>query len=158
MPTIQVVTLPHAPFYRVGWPPDPFTVPDWRYAQPDGTFGGRYDDPRGRLGIPPSARYRVLYIASQPAGAFGETVAQFRPSMKLLSHYGGRMPFGAHPIIPRDWRLARRLGVATLIATLPIADLHSGETFHALRPMLAPLAERLQVSDIDLSAVTGAAR
>lgn len=84
MPTIQPASLPRSPLYRVGRLPDPFSPPDWSYARPDGTFGGRYDDPRGQRGVPPQGRYRVLYFASQPSGAFGETVAQFRPSMKTL--------------------------------------------------------------------------
>ena len=81
MPAIQLAALPRSPLYRVGWPPDPFVPPDWRYARPDGAFGGRYDEPRAEQGVPPQERYRVLYVASQPAGAYGETVAQFRPSL-----------------------------------------------------------------------------
>lgn len=158
MPTIQLVTLPRSPLYRVGRPPDPFVPPEWRYVRPDGTFGGRYDDPRGRRGVPSRDRYRVLYFASHPAGAYGESVAQFRPSVKVLDQYGGRMPFGIQPTIPHDWRVGRRLGAAVLSATLPLADLDAAETVQALRPVLAPVAMRLQIPDVDVSAITGPRR
>lgn len=158
MPAIQLVTLPRSPLYRVGRPPDPFVPPEWRYVRPDGTFGGRYDDPRGRRGVPSRDRYRVLYFASHPAGAYGESVAQFRPSVKVLDQYDGRMPFGIQPTIPRDWRVGRRLGAAVLSATLPLADLDAAETVQALRPVLAPVAMRLQIPDVDVSAITGPRR
>jgi hypothetical protein len=158
MPSIQSIALPRAPLYRVGWPPDPFVPPDWRYARTDGTFGGRYDDPRGRRGVPTTDRYRILYVASHPSGAYGETAAQFRPSMKLLERYGARMPTGHRAFIPRDWRVARRLGVAVLVATGVIVDLDAAETVQALRTVLAPLAVRLRIPDIDLSTTTGPER
>jgi hypothetical protein len=158
MPAIQHVALPHSPLYRVARPPDPFVPPDWGYARPDGTFDGRYDDPRGRRGVPPSDRYRVLYFASHPSGAYGETVAQFRPSIKVVGQYAGRDPFGSRPLIPRDWRVGRRLGAAVLFVTLPLADVEEAETVQALRPVLAPVAVRLGLVDIDLSAITGPRR
>ncbi len=158
MPSLRLATLPRSPLYRVGWPPDPFVPPDWRYARPDGTFGGRFDDPRAGQGLPPYERYRILYLASQPEGAFGETVAQFRPSVKTLGQYGGRLPFGVRPAIPRDWRVTRRLGSAVLFMTLTVVDLDAAETVQALRPLLAPVADRLHLPDIDLSAITGPAR
>lgn len=158
MPSIQPVALPHSPLYRVGWPPDPFVLPDWRYARPDGAFGGRYDDPRAGHGVPPRERYRILYLASQPEGAYGETVAQFRPSVKTLSQYGGRLPLGVQPSIPRDWRVARRLGSAVLFMTLRVADLDAADTVQALRSVLAPMAARLRLPNIDLSAITGPER
>src|SRR6516225_2342552 len=33
--------------YRIGREPDPWSVPDWASAGPDGTFGNRFDDPEG---------------------------------------------------------------------------------------------------------------
>lgn len=158
MPSNQLAALPRSPLYRVGWPPDPFVPADWRYARPDGTFGGRYDDPRAGQGVPPHERYRILYLASQPEGAYGETVAQFRPSVTTLSRHGGRLPFGTRPAIPRDWRVTRRLGSAVLLMTLHMVDLDAADTVQALRPVLAPVAGRLPLTDIDLSAITGPER
>lgn len=158
MLSIQHATLPRSPLYRVARPPDPFAPPDWRFARPDGTFGGRYDDPRGRRGVPPRDRYRVLYFASHPSGAYGESVAQFRSSVKILDRFAGRTPFGGPPFIPHDWRVGRRLGAAILFVTLPLADLDDAETVQALRPALAPLAVRQRLPAIDLSAVIGPQR
>ncbi len=132
--------------------------PDWHYGRLDGTFGGRYDDPRAGQGAPSHQRYRVLYLASQPAGAYGETIAQFRPSVKTLSQYGGRLPFGIQPSVPRDWRISRRLGSAVLFLMLRVVDFDAADTVQALRPVLAPVAARLQLPDIDLSAITGPRR
>ncbi len=66
---------PGGPVYRLARGPDPFAWPDWAYAQPDGTFGNRWDDPRGE--------YRVLYASSR-LGAFVETLGRFRADPALV--------------------------------------------------------------------------
>ncbi|MGH2345042.1 MAG: RES domain-containing protein, partial [Chloroflexota bacterium] len=71
------VHVPAGPVYRIGRSPDPFAAPDWVYAQPDGTFGGRFDDPSGRRGVPANQRFRVLYFATEPVDAFAEVLAHF---------------------------------------------------------------------------------
>ena len=155
------VPAPRSPIYRVGHAPDPFRPPDWAYARADGTFGNRFDDPRGRHGVPTSRRFRVLYVASQPAGAYGETVAQFRPSLKVLASLGIAHPPGSRrgrPVIPRDWRAARRLGVAVLRPALRFVDVEDPDTIQSLRSVLAPVAVALGLPDIDLSAITGPQR
>jgi RES domain len=63
--------------YRLGRVPDPWAVPDWASAGPDGTFGNRFDDP--------DATYRVLYASSQRLGCFLETLARFRIDPKLAA-------------------------------------------------------------------------
>src|SRR3989442_8187183 len=103
------VPAPRSPIYRVGHAPDPLSPPDWAYARADGTFGNRFDDPRGRRGVPTSQRFRVLYLASGPAGAYGESVAQFRPRLKMLANLGTPHPPGSRqgrPLAPPDWRAA----------------------------------------------------
>ncbi len=50
------VTRPAGNLYRVARAPDAWAWPPWEYAGEDGTFGNRYDDPRGE--------YRVLYATS----------------------------------------------------------------------------------------------
>ena len=69
--------------YRLGRVPDPWAVPDWASAGPDGTFGNRFDDP--------DATYRVLYTSSQRLGCFLETLARFR-----IDHF----PLGE---VPMEW-------------------------------------------------------
>ena len=66
--------------YRLGRKPDPWSVPDWASAGPDGTFGNRFDDPEGM--------YRVLYASSQRLGCFLETLGRFRVDPKLLAELG----------------------------------------------------------------------
>ncbi len=57
--------------------PDPWAVPDWASAGPNGTFGNRFDDP--------DATYRVLYASTQKLGCFLETLARFRLDPKLMA-------------------------------------------------------------------------
>ncbi len=159
LPGLHGITAPQSPVYRVGHAPDPFAVPDWGYANPDGTFGNRFDDPRGSRSIPPSKRFRVLYCASQAQGAYGETIAQFRPSLKMLAHVPATSSGGRHTsVIPRDWRANRRLGVAILAPVLLFVDVEDANTVQALRPTLAHVAVALGIPDIDLSAITGPQR
>jgi hypothetical protein len=68
---------PTAPLFRLGRKPDPWSPPDWSRAQPDGTFGNRFDDPQGN--------YRVLYAATQRVSCFVETLARFRPDLSLIA-------------------------------------------------------------------------
>jgi hypothetical protein len=68
---------PIAPLFRLGRKPDPWNPPDWSRAQPDGTFGDRFDDPQGN--------YRVLYAATQRVSCFVETLARFRPDLSLIA-------------------------------------------------------------------------
>lgn len=63
--------------FRVGRVPDGWRWPDWAFAQPDRTFGNRWDDPLGG--------YRVLYACSDRLGALLERLAQFRPELPLSS-------------------------------------------------------------------------
>jgi hypothetical protein len=55
------VVEPDGALHRIGRRPDPWELPPWAYAGDDGTFGNRYDDPRGE--------YRVLYASSERVGA-----------------------------------------------------------------------------------------
>ena len=160
-PVLRAAPAPRAAVYRVGHFPHPLNPPDWGYAKPDGTFSNRFDDPRGARDVPTSRRFRVLYFASQPAGAYGETIAQFRPSLKLLASLSvGPSSVGGTnvPVIPKDWRAARRMGATVLAPSLLFADVEDPETVRALRPALAPTAMALGLPDVDLSAVTGPQR
>ena len=57
--------------WRVGFKPDPWAWPDWKYAQEDGRFGGRWDDER--------AQFRTIYTADSLYSCFIELLAKFRP-------------------------------------------------------------------------------
>jgi hypothetical protein len=38
---------PAGPLFRVGRRPNAWTTSDWAYSKEDGTFGNRFDDPKG---------------------------------------------------------------------------------------------------------------
>jgi hypothetical protein len=71
--------------FRVSRGFDVFAPQDWSWAQEDGTFGNRFDDPGKYGGMPEEDRFRMVYCATQRAGAFGETIARFRRNPRLGS-------------------------------------------------------------------------
>lgn len=152
---------------------NPFAPPPWELAGEDGTFGNRFDDPSAGDGRPLSARFRTIYCATTAAGAFGETVARFRPSLALLAQLQAvddAEPFEsafaefldpADPtkgVIPADWRLGHRLAPTLLNPLLRFVDLPAPSTLQHLRAALAPTASGLGLPDFDLSAVTSPQR
>ncbi len=147
--------------YRVGRGFDAFAPPDWAYALEDGTFGNRFDDPSAEHGLPESERYRIVYCATERAGAFGETIARFRPSVGLLAGLEAVEddealdPELEGGVVPEEWRLSRRVGSTRLAPDLLFADLPAPETMRVLRRELAAVVGEPGLEDIDLSAVTG---
>jgi hypothetical protein len=130
--------------YRLGRAPDPWAVPDWASAGPDGTFGNRFDDP--------DATYRVLYASSQRLGCFLETLARFRLDPKLaaeLAAIEGEEDYFPLAGVPVEWLRKRILGTAT--AGGEYADICSSEWISRLRKSLATHLSRFGVEDIDAS-------
>jgi len=116
--------------YRLGRKPDPWAVPDWASAGPDGTFGNRFDDP--------DATYRVLYASSQRLGCFFETLARFRVDPKLLTELAeiaGEDDYWPLGEVPLEWAGKRVMGAAT--ANGDYADICSSEWISRLRKLLA---------------------
>jgi hypothetical protein len=155
MAEVATVAAPRSPVYRVGRLPSPFAPPAWAYADAEGTFGNRFDDPSARRGVPAAGRFRMLYLASMSAGAFGETIARRRLNLDLLARSGAA---ASRPVISASWRQGRRLGVTVLTTQLPFVDIAAAASLGALRSVLAPVALELGLADIDLSAVTGPGR
>jgi hypothetical protein len=94
--------------FRIGRRPDPWQPPDWSRANPDGTFGNRFDDPGGN--------YRVLYAASQELSLYIETLARFRPNFELLAELKeieGEDDFFPAGEVPNEWCDGRMLGSAS---------------------------------------------
>lgn len=151
---------PRTPVYRIGYPPDPFAPTPWLYARPDGSFGSRFDDAAARRGVPRDQQFRVLYLASQSAGAFAEALAGLRPHPALLTHAGITAPQSrlARPVVSAQWRAARRIGATLLHPRLPFADIVAPETVQALREALSSVAVALGLNDIDLSSLSGPQR
>jgi hypothetical protein len=138
---------PAGGLYRLARAPDAWAWPDWAYADPDGTFGNRYDDPRGE--------YRVLYASSNRFGAFVETLARFREDAELqaeLAEIDGD-PEAALEAgqVPREWLETRELGTA-MVAGQFAAVGHS-RSLEYLREALAEEASALGVDDLDGAAI-----
>lgn len=143
---------------------DVFAPPDWSWALEDGTFGNRFDDPGKYRGIPEEHRFRVVYCATQLAGAFGETIARFRKSPRLLEGLEAiddEEPFEPElegGVLPEEWRLGRRLGSTRLDEGLVFANFASAEAFQILTEELAPLLVRFGLREFDLSLITSRKR
>jgi RES domain len=137
---------PPDPIFRVARRPDPWQPPDWSRAQPDGTFGNRFDDPEGC--------YRVLYAASQKLSCFLETLARFRADLTLLAEFNeisGADDFFPLRKVPPEWCETRLLGTAT--ATGQYADVCASVWVAALRRALAAECLELGVNDLDAAAL-----
>lgn len=80
---------------------EPWAYPSWALADPNGTFGNRWDDP--------SNVYRVLYACSERRGCFIEVLSRFRPDPAVadaLANISGpddSLPArtGSPPLAPR---------------------------------------------------------
>jgi hypothetical protein len=130
--------------YRLGRNPNPWAVPDWAAAGPDGTFGNRFDDPEGM--------YRVLYASSQRLGCFLETLGRFRVDPKLLRELAeieGDDDFCPPGEVPLEWIDKRMMGVAT--ASGEYADICSSGWISRLRISLTGHLNRFGVDDLDAS-------
>ena len=150
---------PAAPVHRVGWHQSPYDPQPWSRAKEDGTFGNRFDDPGKASGIPDEQGFRMLYYAESPNGAFGESLAMFRPSLKTLA--GLRKMTGTEPdtleteagLITADWRKTHLLAHITLDPTLVCADISSSTSIQHLRDELASMGLDLGLNDIDYAAL-----
>jgi hypothetical protein len=133
---------PTAPLFRLGRKPDPWSPPDWSRAQPDGTFGNRFDDPQGN--------YRVLYAATQRVSCFVETLARFRPDLSLIAELqaiAGEDDFVPLGTVPSNWCEPRMMGEATVTGTY--ADIYGAGWVSRLRHELASDCVALGIKDLD---------
>jgi hypothetical protein len=145
-------TRPDDLLFRVGRRPDPWAWPSWSYAGDDGTFGNRYDDPRGG--------YRVLYASSQRVGAFLETLARYRTDPALIAELEqiavDEEDLDAFPtippgIVPSDWFATRSLGAARHSGTF--ADIGQSGSLAHLRRALASRLVHYGLDDLDAGAL-----
>lgn len=143
---------PARPLRRVARRPDAWAWPDWAYAGPDGTFGNRYDDPRGE--------YRVLYASSDRVGAFVEVLARFRPDPAVLRELdeielepGARDDGPAPGQLPRSWLVGRVVGTA--VGDGPFAAVGAARSLAYLRDRLADRALHHGVDELDAAAIRG---
>jgi hypothetical protein len=138
---------PSRPLFRVGRDDDAWAVPDWAYAKEDRTFGNRFDDPMGV--------YRVLYASSQRLGCFVETLARFRVDVSFLADLAlvenGEDDFTALGTVRRAWIKGRCIGTANVEGEY--ADMYPLGWVSHLRTVLAAVAVKLGMEDIDLSSL-----
>jgi RES domain len=94
--------------YRVGRKEDPWAWPDWSFADTDGTFGNRWDDPRGQ--------YRVLYASTSRLGAYVEVLSRFRHDEGLTDELDAIGPASEFPpsTVPPSWYEERLISRAVL--------------------------------------------
>jgi hypothetical protein len=115
-------------------------------------------------GEPEPGLFRVIYCSSSREGAFGETIARFRKSLRLLSEL--REIEDEEPLdpdlegglLPEEWRLNRRIGSSRLDATLRFADLEEPHSATLLRREMAPLLTELGLDDLDFGDLVGRER
>ena len=102
------VKQPPETIFRVARKPDPREPLDWSRANPDGTFGDRFDDPEGYD--------RVRYAANQKLSGFLETLARFRLDPSLfaeLNQIVGEDDYFPLGSVPRQCCDERLLGSAS---------------------------------------------
>jgi hypothetical protein len=138
---------PDNPIHRISRRPDAWAWPDWAYAGEDGTFGNRYDDPRGE--------YRVLYASGQRIGPFLETLARYRPDPAVIAAYaeiGGderdeAFPTIAPGLVPAEWLERRCIGTASHHGRF--ADVGHSDSLAHLRVALADRVLHHRLGDLD---------
>ncbi len=137
-------------FWRVGRGADPWQFVDWTYADHDGRFDGRWDDPDGT--------YRVLSACDSKFGAYVEVLADFRPDPEVAAGLAGIVTnsddedAGPEPgQVPRSWMEDRVVGRASV--TGEFAEVGHSRSLAVLRDELAGLLVRHRLDDLDASAI-----
>lgn len=102
----------------------------------------------------------VLYAATTAAGAFAETLANFRPSAQLAARIaaagGGTSPLIAE--VPASWRSARRLRQITTLDALPFVDIEHPTTHGYLTENAHDVLVQRSVAALDVATVRGPSR
>ena len=102
----------------------------------------------------------TLYVGESEEACFAEVLADFRPSLDVLSELeempcDPETPMPASKVITRKWREQRSLGAAQLKQTCQVVDITSTETLQAFRNIIriAKLAREIRCFDIDDAAL-----
>lgn len=112
--------------------------------------GNRFDVPGGG----------VLYAATEPQGAYAETIAQFRRSALAaeLDAEGlepGRVPPGA---VSREWRASRRLRRLQLVDPRPFIDVDHVSTHAFLTREAGDVLRAIGLANLDIGLIRGPSR
>lgn len=114
-------------------------------------------------------RFRAVSCATNAIGAFGETLARFRPSDALLAELksiGDEDPSAKTTksrdltasvagIVPTAWQLRRVLAQTGIDSSLRFFDLATPASHQYLRAALTPSVTALGLGDLDFGAVVG---
>lgn len=96
----------------------------------------------------------VLYTASNPTGAYAETLQGFRPTTATRAaaqqHQPHLMLAGD---VPRDWRERRSLAQFLIQSPAPFVDIESPQTHRALEHHVASGLHTLGIANLDVSVV-----
>ena len=135
--------------FRLGYKPDPWDFPDWKYiSSTDGTFPNRYDDPQGK--------YRVLYASSQRLTCFLEILAPFRIAPEvaagLLAIEGDPDdPYPVGVVSSAVFELRQMARATADISESSYADVCACEWIWRLRSKLLPHLSGLGIKSFDAS-------
>lgn len=138
--------------WRVARRPDPLAVrtPLQPSDLTKSGIGNRFDSPTGGYG--------VLYFGSDLETCFAETLARFRPDLKVIAALKGEWKsrgFVELGSVPADWRFQRIAVRVSLSGSLPFLDLESGDTLEHLRMELANSLVAFGHTDLDMGVVLG---
>jgi hypothetical protein len=134
----------------------------WRVARGDNPLavpvGGGGAPSRANRFDPLMMSYGVLYFGTDLETCFGETLARFRPSLKMLALVEDEwqaLGFMAVGSVAADWRQRRTVVHVRLARDLVFVDVESPVTHQFLRRELALGLSSIGLSDLDVSTVRG---
>jgi hypothetical protein len=112
--------------------------------------GNRFDVPGGG----------VLYAATDPQGAYAETIAQFRrsalaPELENEGLEPGRVGPGE---VSREWRASRRLRALRLVDPRPFVDIDATATHAYLTREAGYVLRAIGIGNLDIGLVRGPSR
>lgn len=142
------------PVWRVGYRPDPWAWPAWRWAGPSGRFSGRWDALDAGL-------YRTLYVGDSLLACLVELLAHFRPDPVLQAELDAitdeevsAPPLPSGVLLIDDWLKNRQASSAALTGTY--CEVTHAETVTSLYLRFKPCASAYGLPDFDASALKAA--
>lgn len=149
---MDVANVTDLDVWRVGYRPNPWLWPDWRWST-DGRFPGRWDDANGN--------YRTLYVGSSLLACLLEVLAEFRVDQYLQSELSAideddqdaqHYPTLAAGTLDKTWLDERVAGSGRLSGTY--CRITAAGTLADLHPRFVAMALGLGLKDFDSAALT----
>ncbi|MEO9011513.1 MAG: RES domain-containing protein [Nakamurella sp.] len=138
--------------WRIGYGDDAWSWTPWEYADDNGRFPGRWDDPEGR--------FRTLYVGRTLLVCLLEVLARFRPDPHLAAAIDGvdddpECPTAPAGAVPRTWLETRVVANGTLSGKF--CRITAKESLATLRPLFLPAALAHGFVDLDAGVLRVAA-